>query len=60
MQLAKFIGEIATGERSDDETTPTPAQKRASKGGKARAKKLSRAKRVAIARKGGTARHRKG
>lgn len=55
MQLAKEIGEIATGERSDDAPTPTPAQERAAKGGRARAEKLTPAKRVAIARKGGSA-----
>jgi hypothetical protein len=55
MQLAKMIGEIATGEISEEETAPTPAQVRASKGGLARAKNLSPKKRVAIARKGADA-----
>jgi hypothetical protein len=49
MQLAKFIGEIATGER-DDETGPTPSPA-AVKRGKARAAKLSPRKRKAIAKK---------
>ena len=53
-QLAQFIGEIATGERPDD-APPSAHQMRAAKGGEARAKKLSRQKRLAIARKGGKA-----
>ncbi len=54
MQLAVHIGKIATHEIEDD-PRPTPEQERAAKGGEARAKKLSRQKRVAIARKGGEA-----
>jgi hypothetical protein len=55
MQLAKLIGQIATGEVTEAETAPTPAQARASKGGVARAKSLTPKKRVAIARKGAKA-----
>ena len=57
-QLAKFITEIATGERVD---TPPPSQKNAAavelgrlgglKGGKARADKLTPEKRKEIAKK---------
>lgn len=53
-QLAKLVGDIATGQVEDD-PPPTPTQERASKGGVARAKKLGRAKRVAIAKKAGNA-----
>jgi len=57
MELARFIGEEAIRERQDDtDPMPTVAQERASKGGQARAKKLTRAKRVAIAQKGVKAR----
>ena len=55
MQLAKFVGEIATQERDKEEPSPTPRQARAAKGGKARAAKLTRKKRVAIAREAGKA-----
>jgi len=56
MQLARLIGEIATGETSaPEEASPTVTQARAAKGGEARAKALSKKKRVAIARKGGIA-----
>jgi hypothetical protein len=56
MQLAKLVGDIATGEAHDP---PQPVQTPASearrrgglKGGKARAKKLSARKRKEIARK---------
>ena len=55
MQLAKMVGEIATGETVEDDTAPTPTQERAAKGGVARAAKLTRKKRVAIAKKGAKA-----
>lgn len=55
-QLAKFIVEIASGERVNDKPVQRPAQ---SKGGKARAAKLSTQKRRAIAKKGAAARWRK-
>jgi hypothetical protein len=58
MQLAKLIGDIATGELSNDSPRPeaeTPAtaarRKWAKQGGKARAKALPAAKRKAIAKK---------
>jgi hypothetical protein len=52
MQLAKTIGEIATSEHAGDKDPgPTKAQQRASAGGRARAAKLPRRKRVAIAKK---------
>lgn len=57
MQLAKYIGEIATGER-DDETGPLP-DAAAVKRGKARAAKLSPRKRKAIAKKAARARWKK-
>ena len=63
MQLAKLIGDIATGERPDDslrrepETQETAWRRKGGiKGGKARAKKLSAAKRKAIAQKAAKAR----
>lgn len=49
MQLAKLVGDIATGE-AQDEAPLSPIGERAAKGGAARAAKLTRAKRVAIAR----------
>lgn len=49
MQLAKFIGEIAVGERTDDDAPEPDAA--AVKRGKARAGKLSPRKRKAIAKK---------
>jgi hypothetical protein len=54
MELAKLVGEIATGQAADD-AAPSPNSLRAAKGGEARAKSLSRSRRVAIARKGGKA-----
>lgn len=54
MQLAKYIGEIATGERPDDEAPEPDAA--AVKRGKARAAKLSPRKRKAIAKKAARAR----
>lgn len=54
-QLAAYVGALATHEVVEDETRPTPRQERAAKGGVARAKKLTKKKRVDIARKGGLA-----
>jgi len=66
MQLAKLIGDIATGERPNDSPrpgaeTPTTAARRKGglKGGKARAKNLSGRKRSAIAKKAARARWRR-
>ena len=61
MQLAKLIGDIATGQAKDTpippETLATEARRKGGlKGGKARAKKLSAAKRAKIARKAARAR----
>lgn len=53
-ELAKHIGDVATGQAPDD-AAPSPNSVRAAKGGEARAKSLSRSRRVAIARKGGKA-----
>ena len=58
MQLAKLIGDIATGERPNDspkgpDSPATEARRKGGlAGGKARAKKLSAKKRAAIAKKG--------
>lgn len=52
-ELAAHIGKLATHEIEEQEA-PEPDQ-RAVKGGLARAAKLSREKRLAIARKGGKA-----
>lgn len=64
MQLAKLIGDIATGEVTEPPIPPeTPAtearRKGGLKGGKARASKLSNRKRKEIARKAARARWRK-
>lgn len=61
MQLAKMVGELATVEprTSDADPLPTTFQERAAKGGKARAKSLTRKERAIIARKGGRASSRK-
>ena len=61
MQLAKLIGDIATGEVQNSPLPPeTPAtaarRKGGLKGGKARAKRLSAEERRAIARKAARAR----
>ncbi len=63
MQLAKLIGDIATGQAPNDSPRPeaeTPAtearRKGGVKGGKARAKKLSSRKRREIAKKAARAR----
>jgi hypothetical protein len=53
-QLAKFIVEIASGERENDK--PTPETLSAAKGGRVRAKKLSAERRKAIAKKAARAR----
>ncbi|HUR91336.1 MAG TPA: hypothetical protein VMY38_01565 [Gemmatimonadaceae bacterium] len=53
-ELAVRIGKIATGELPND-PAPSATQERAAKGGEARAKKLTRRQRVAIASKGGKA-----
>ena len=59
-QLAVHIGKIAIHEIEDvPPSQPTKFQVRAAKGGLARAKALSRKKRVAIARKGARASARK-
>ena len=63
MQLAKLIGDIATGEITEPPIPPeTPAiqdrRKGGLKGGKARAKKLGPRKRRAIAKKAARARWR--
>jgi hypothetical protein len=62
-QLAKLIVDIATGEAEDSvsESKRHPSKKRAGglKGGKARAKRLSRKDRADIARLGAAARWKK-
>jgi len=52
-QLAKFITEIAAGERKNDKPTERPGQ---AKGGRSRAKKLSPGERQKIAKKAAAAR----
>ena len=54
MQLAKLIGDIATGQAENVRPAPPNEARRKGglKGGKARAKKLSAKKRTAIAKKG--------
>jgi hypothetical protein len=59
MQLAKFIGEIATSETPGDKDGPSTADPAAVKRGKARAAKLSPSKRKAIAKKAARARWKK-
>jgi hypothetical protein len=51
MQLAKLVGDIATGQAQDAPVAPVNEARRKGglKGGKARAKKLSATKRKAIA-----------
>jgi len=53
MQLAKLIGDIATGQVENDKLIqPNPGRRKGGlKGGKARAKKLTPDKRKAIAKK---------
>ena len=55
-QLAKRIVDITTGDETDETPEPTPEQERASKGGEARAAKLTPEERSAIARKAARAR----
>ena len=55
-QLAKRIVDITTGQVEDEEPEPTPEEERASKGGKARAEKLTPEERSEIARKAAKAR----
>ena len=50
-QLAKHIVDLSTGEESDEPDEPTPEQDRASKGGAARAAKLTPEERSEIAKK---------
>lgn len=64
MQLAKLVGDIATGNIAEPLISPdrpgTEARRKGGlKGGKARAQKLSAAKRKAIAKKGARARWRR-
>jgi len=56
MQLAKLIGEIATGEAERPEDGAPAPNDAAVKRGKARASKLSPKKRTAIAKKAAAAR----
>jgi hypothetical protein len=57
MQLARMIGERATGEVSETETDPAP--RAAAKRGEARAAALTPAKRSAIAKKAARTRWKK-
>lgn len=57
MQLAKMVGDIATGAESDEQPA---SDARAVRRGKARAEKLSPARRKKIAKKAATARWRRG
>ena len=66
MQLAKLIGDIATGQSQDDPTDDelrrvmsALGKKGGPKGGKARAESLSKAKRTSIARRAALARWKK-
>ena len=70
MQLAKLIGDIATGQVKDEtQGTPTPDEIRrvmsalgkigGQKGGEARARSLSKKRRTEIAKKAATARWKK-
>lgn len=56
VQLAKFIGDIATGQTFEDKPSLKKGAKGGLKGGKARAKALGPKKRREIARKGASAR----
>ena len=60
MQLAKLVGDIATGEAENIKpTAPNEARRKGGlKGGKARARKLGAARRQAVARKAARARWR--
>jgi hypothetical protein len=53
---AILIGRIATGEVEDSSKTKTVAEESGSKGGKARAAKLSKSQRSAIAKKASSGR----
>lgn len=55
-QLAKRIVDITTGEVDDEPDEPTMEQERASRGGEARAEKLTPEERSEIARKAANAR----
>ena len=61
MQLAKLIGDIATGQAENVKPAPPHPDRRKGglKGGKARARKLSAQKRKQIARKAGQVRWRR-
>lgn len=54
-ELAKFIGDVATGEATDEKKEPLP-DKQAVRRGKARANELTPARRAEIARKAAQAR----
>lgn len=57
VQLAKLIGDLATGQAQPEKDTRNPAAVAlGQKGGKARAEKLSKAKRSEIAKKGAESR----
>ena len=56
MQLAKFVGEIATGETAGDKDPEPAPESPAARRGRARAAKLPPKKRSAIARKAARAR----
>lgn len=58
-QLAKFITDIATGERADDTPQKTSAAKLGGKGGKARAQSLTPEQRKEIAEIAAAARWKK-
>jgi ribosomal protein L10 len=58
-QLAKFIMDVATGERFDDTPQKTSAAKLGGKGGKARAQSLTPAQRKEIAEIAAAARWKK-
>ena len=59
-QLAKYVVDVTTGEELDAPDEPTPEQDRASKGGQARAAKLTPEEKSEIARKAARARWGKG
>lgn len=58
-QLAKFIVDMATGEEAEYNPDTSAQRKGGSKGGKARARNLTKAELKAIARKGGEAKSQK-
>jgi hypothetical protein len=55
-QLAKRIVDLSVGEATEEEPEPTFEEERASKGGSARARKLTPEERSAIAKKAARAR----